>query len=216
MVRDEAMSYLESYIGGGVTSSDANLKSAIAYLAANYGSTVPKWNVTVNGKSSDRFDAEIGAFSYFWDSKYSSKGYQYQMKYIKAVMAVESKIGIGSGTNASTDVMQCLESYDPAVYCMAKIEPSNGTPYDPNEGLTKGMLKGGYKAVRNIFSGSIPQASKYNSTLSICFGILWLGYKTAVKGSIKAGVIAYNGNGDSDYWEKITECLANPGSFLRS
>ena len=99
---------------------------------------------------------------------------------------------------------------------MAKIEPSNGTPYDPNEGLTKGMLKGGYKAVRNIFSGSIPQASKYNSTLSICFGILWLGYKTAVKGSIKAGVIAYNGNGDSDYWEKITECLANPGSFLRS
>lgn len=30
MVRDEAMSYPESYIGGGVTSSDANLKSAIA------------------------------------------------------------------------------------------------------------------------------------------------------------------------------------------
>lgn len=60
----------------------------------------------MNGKSSDRFDAEIGAFSYFWDSKYSSKGYQYQMKYIKAVMAVESKIGIGSGTNASTDVMR--------------------------------------------------------------------------------------------------------------
>lgn len=217
MLREEALSYLESYIGGGITDSDANLKSAISFLASNYASSVPKWNITVNGKDSDRFDSKIGAFSYFWKTKYSSKGYNYSNKYIKAMIGVESRMGTyDGGHNGKTDVMQCLESWDPSVYCMAKIKPSNGVSYDANEGLSYGMLKNGYTAVRNIFSGSTPQSSKYNTTLSICFGILWLGYKTAVKGSIKEGVIAYNGGGNPNYWQEITACIENPAKYLNS
>lgn len=131
------------------------------------------------------------------------------------MLAVETKVGTYDGSrHGKTDVMQCLDAENPAVYCMAKIKPTNGTPYDINEGLTKGMLSGGYEAVRDLFSGSTPVATRYKPRISICFGILWLGYKTAIKGTIKDGVIAYNGGGDSNYWNKITSCINDPAKFL--
>jgi hypothetical protein len=215
MVFAEAMSYLESYVGGGITSSDANFKQAVSLIASGYGSSIKKWNLTVNGSSTDRFDEKIQAFAYFWKNKFSDKGYDYNLNYIKAMLAVETKVGTYDGSHhGTTDVIQCLDKANPAVYCMAKIKPSNGVAYDANEGLTKGMKSGGYKAIRDIFSGSTPQPSEYNSTLSLCFGILWLGYKTALKGSTKEGVIAYNGGGDSNYWKKVSSCLDDPASYL--
>lgn len=214
MVHDEAMSYLESFIGGGITSSNSNLQTAIDLLASNYGSSITKWNLTVNKKNTDRFDDDIKAFSYFWTTKYGSLGYDFDNTYIKAMIGVESTMGTSTTNNATKDVMQCLNKLDPAVYCMAKIAPSNGVAYDKNEGLSYGMKSSGYKAIQNIFNGSVPDASIASSRLGICFGILWLGYKTAVAGSKKQGIINYNGGGDPNYWTKVSSCYANPKTFF--
>lgn len=215
MTREQALYYMEQYHMGQVAGTDSSLQEAITYLATNYGSKITKWNLTVNNASTDRFDDDIKAFSYFWGTKFSTKGYTYNVDYIKAMLAVETKVGTYDGSrNGKTDVMQCLDKDNPAVYCMAKIKPTNGVSYDANEGLTLGMTSAGYTAVRNIFNGSTPSSSLYTTRLSICFGILWLGYKTALKGSTKDGVIAYNGGGDANYWTKITSCLDNPAKFF--
>ncbi len=215
MVREEAMSYLESYIAGTIHSSDANFKSAIAYLASNYGSSIKKYGFKINGYDADRYDNLIKAWSYFWKTKFSSKGYDYNNSYIKAMLSVETKIGVYAGTrNGKVDVMQCLDAENPAVYCMAKIKPSNGTSYDSNEGLSYGMQSSGYKGLRNIFSSGKPQASKCSSNLSICFGILWLGYKTAWKGSITAGIKYYNGLGNASYLSDVKTVNSNPKAYF--
>lgn len=217
MVKDEALSYLESYIGGGIHSNDSNYKQAISYLASNYAGSIKTYGFKINGYDADRYDDQIRAWSYFWKYKFGGKGYDYNNNYIKAMLAVETKLGVYAGSrNGKVDIMQCLDAENPAVYCMAKIKPSNGISYDANEGLSYGMISGGYKGLRNIFSSSIPQSSKCSAALSICFGILWLGYKTAVAGSITKGITNYNGGGNANYLSEVKTCNSDPRSYFKN
>lgn len=216
MVREEAMSYLESYIAGGIHSSNPNFTAAIAYLASNYGSSIKHYGFTINGYDADRYDNLIKAWSYFWTCRFSSKGYEYNNNYIKAMLGVETKIGVYAGSrNGKKDVMQCLDAENPAVYCMAKIKPRNGTSYDANEGLSYGMTSSGYQGLKNIFTSNTPQPSKCSAALSICFGILWLGYKTALKGSVTAGITAYNGGGNPAYLSEVKAVNSDPKTYFK-
>lgn len=213
----EAYRVINGYVIGGVAYNSDLLVDAL-YAMKEYGpyTSVKQYNVTVNGKKADRYDTSIVAFCNYWYKRYSDKGFQFNPNYVKAMIGVESKLGTYDGSHhGKTDVLQCLDKDNPAVYCIAKIAPSNGVAYDEYEGLNKGMIKEGYQAVKNIFNGSKPDATQVNSRLSICFGILWLGYKTAVAGTIKKGVIAYNGGGDPQYWEHVMECHNNPASYLK-
>ncbi len=218
MTLSTAISYIDDYVNGTKTSTNSYVSDAIAYLATNghYAPTaIAAYGITVNGYSADRFDNQILAFCNYWYNKYSSLGYKYNPMYVKAMIAVETKLGTYEGSrHGTTDIMQCLDKDNPSVYCMAKIAPTNGVPYSSAEGLSYGMKSAGYTFVRNIFSGSTPSSSKYSSFISLCSGILWLGYKTAVKGSLQDGVIAYNGGGDPDYWDKVYSCYLNPVAYL--
>jgi len=217
MTRELALNYLEQFIAGNVSYADSNFQSAITFLANNYGGKITKYNFIINGCSADRYDDLIKAFSYFWGLKFASYGYFYDNNYIKAILAVESKMGTIAGSRyGTTDVMQCLDGDNPAIYCMAKIQPSNSVSYDPYEGSAYG-LKNGFKALKNIFTNQTkgsPIPSCYNPTLSICFGILWLGFKTARAGNIRTGVYNYNGGGDPKYLEKVDAILANPQNIF--
>ena len=134
------------------------------------------------------------------------------------MLGVESEIGTYAGSSyGTTDVMQCLDANNPAVYCMAKISPVNGVAYDANEGLLMGMPSSGYAAIRNIFQNSAPQPSLYTTRLSICFGILWLGYKTGCAGGvINTGITNYNGGGNPNYLSDVLDRVTNPGNYYNS
>jgi hypothetical protein len=56
--------------------------------------------------------------------------------------------------------------------------------------------KDGYPAVRNAFTGDKPDKSKVYPTLSIAFGIRWLGHKIQNSDGNRAkGIMSYNGGG---------------------
>lgn len=208
----EALSFIESYIAG---ISYKELEESISFICKNYVKEDISWGFSVANQSCDRFDNDIKAFAYFWNYKFGKKyNYIYDYSYIKAMIAVESSMGTNSGglTHAELDVMQCFDARNPAVYCMAKIEPKNDVSYDANEGIVRGMRKDGYRAVRNIFVEDELKWNLITPRLSICFGILWLGYKTSIAGNIKDGVLRYNSN--EEYLTKVEECVKNPKRFF--
>jgi len=216
---NQAMSIVQQFVNGQITSSDSNLTLALNILSVHSWSfTLNKWNFNINGQSADRFDTDILGFINYWYALHSGLGFQYNPNYVKAMIGVETKMGTYAGGkgNGLLDVMQDLDGRNPSVYCMAKIAPVNGVGYDPNEGLSLGMITTGYPAVKNIFVGSpkVPSPGLVNPRLSLCFGILWLGYKTAHAGSIDTGVTDYNGGGDPNYLTKVKSIVSNPQNIF--
>lgn len=216
---ETCLSYIGGFINGEYSSTNATLKRAINDLCeSSKVPSVPAWNFKVDGKSADRYDNYIRAFRYYWKVRNGSKGFDYNNKYIKAMLAVESNMGTNDGLyehNAKTDVMQCLYKGDVAVYCLAKISPSDSSiPYNATECTNYGMSSDGYTPVRKIFSGHTPDSTKADPLTSICFGIYWLGYKTAVKGSIQSGVKAYNGR--QSYLDDVLACADNPKAWMKN
>lgn len=78
------------------------------------------------------------------------------------------------------------------------------------------MPTDGYVPVKKLFSGHTPDSSKANALTSICFGIYWLGYKTAALGSIQKGIAGYNGGGNKNYLSDVLSCASNPKNYLKN
>lgn len=213
---ETCLSYIGGYINGEYSSSNATFKQAIKDLCkSSKVPSVPKWNITIGGQSADRYDDYIRAFRYYWRVRNESVGFNFNNGYIKAMIRVESSMGTDSNKEGTKDVMQCMYYLDPAVYCMARVTPSNSKVlYNSIEASSYGIPSDGFSPMRNLFINSngnlvhSPISSKKNYIASICFGIFWLGYKTAHAGSIEQGIADYNGR--PGYLDKVLDFAANP------
>lgn len=145
--------------------------------------------------------------------------FKYNVNYIKAMLVVESTMGFGKqNNNGNRDIMQCLDSENPALYCMAKIAPPKkcSVGYDANEGIYFGIPSYGFGLLRSLFNKKhVLQEKKITPQTSVCFGIFWLGYKTKLWGSIKSGIEAYNGGGNLMYYDEVVSCNKDVKKYLK-
>lgn len=174
-----------------------------AYKTKNiFRYSISSWN---------KYDVTIMCFNNYWISKLKvKKNLRVNPNYIKAMVYNESTMG---ETN-SRDIITAFNAYDPDVHVLARnskgYEKYLDDGYDPTEGLSYGIPKNGYGAVKKLYSekNSVVK-NKITPQLSLCFGIRWLYYKTMNYGSVIKGIARYNGGGDQEYMKKIRKTLKN-------
>lgn len=174
-----------------------------AYKTKNiFRYSISSWN---------KYDVTIMCFNNYWISKLKvKKNLRVNPNYIKAMVYNESTMG---ETN-SKDIITAFNAYDPDVHVLARnskgYEKYLDDGYDPTEGLSYGIPKNGYGAVKKLYSekNSVVK-NKITPQLSLCFGIRWLYYKTMNYGSVIKGIARYNGGGDQEYMKKIRKTLKN-------
>jgi hypothetical protein len=153
-------------------------------------------NPTYLDRGYNRYDAEILAFTNYFNAKFEIS---VDGNVIKAMAYVETKMGYfpGSATaNGEIDIMQVLDPRNPAVYRLAAV--SGQWSFDPNEGR-RYIPSDGY----DFFTSSLfptGDGLNYNRSgatvdMSIAGGVLWY----LVKGNIPE---KYN-VGDPGYMPKI-------------